>query len=102
MDNCKGCYALGTACGKCNRCAEERKSMQENLINDTGWLKKFKDICEGNQFLVTESEIKLFLEQWISDNSDGTKIITLTLFCVDLVEFLNKNNRVESAYGKQK
>ena len=27
---CRGCYALGTACGRCERCAQERLRMSLN------------------------------------------------------------------------
>ena len=29
---CRGCYALGTACGRCERCAKERHEMLKSAI----------------------------------------------------------------------
>lgn len=122
---CKGCYALGTACGKCARCAEEWNrlytkgeiiSLNHEAAMAWGREQRTPDLGppEANQIQVGGDHYKRGIEPWdyIVANDlgflEGTAIKYLTRFRLkngveDLRKarhYLDKLIEVESAKEK--
>lgn len=56
--NCKGCYALGTACNDCERCRKELKKIEAIEAIEFGeWLRTFEILDKMHGYWVLEHQV---------------------------------------------